>query len=232
MKKVLCATLILAFMAPVAWATIKGSPHDLASSNTAANMESLTVDRTCVFCHTPHAADTTESKAPLWNRAVAYDFNAVSLYTSSATLTATAKAVDEAAIEATDAPLCMSCHDGTLGDNLNNVPNGYAATDFEDADFANAGSMTATALIIDADGLSNDHPIGFNYNTVQGEDATGLKAIATAKTNGAAFYGASSEMMWCSSCHDVHEYGTSGTTQPFLIMTNAGSDLCFACHNK
>lgn len=230
MKKIFLAAVAVALLAGPAWAGIKNSPHDLALNSTTTTMKSTAVDRTCVFCHTPHYADIA-SNAPLWNRKTNYDFNLKSFYTTSATLTPTAKAVNEAAIEASDAPLCMSCHDGNLGDAMANVPTGYLATDFETADFLPA--MSATALIMDAADLTNDHPIAFNYATVQGEDATGLFALATAKTNGAAFYGAGANMMWCSSCHDVHEYGTAlAGTRPFLIKSNLQSGLCLACHNK
>lgn len=232
MKKIYLA-IAVALLAGPAWAGIKNSPHDLASSNTTVGvLKSTAVDRTCVFCHTPHYADTTQF-GPLWNRADNYTFTTEALYTSSSTLTAAAAGVDAAAMNASDAPLCMSCHDGTLGDAMKNIPTGYAATDFENADFNRA--MGGTAQIMDADDLKNDHPIGFNYETAQGTD-NGLVLLATAKTNGVQFFGtgaAAGKMMWCSSCHDVHEYGTVlGGTQPFLIKSNNQSALCLACHNK
>ena len=84
--------------------------------------------------------------------------------------------------------------------------------------------------------LKNDHPIGFNYATAYTEDggATGgLFDLAQAKTNGAAFFGGGANMMWCSSCHDVHDFGTvAAGDRPFLIKSNNQSGLCFACHNK
>lgn len=231
MKKLQLA-IALVLLASPAWAVIKNSPHDLASSSTAT-FKSTTVDRTCVFCHTPHYADTTQF-GPLWNRTANYDFNGKTFYTTSSTLTAAAAGVNEAAMEATDAPLCMSCHDGALGDPMANVPTGYAAADFQDGDFSNGvdSTMKATALIMDAGkDLSNDHPIAFNYDTAAGVDTTGLHTLAQAKTNGVQFFGAGANMMWCSSCHDVHEYGAGGTV-PFLIKSNAQSGLCLACHNK
>lgn len=234
MKKIHLMLLTAVLVSGPAWAGIKNSPHDLSSSSTSTRMVNTAVDRTCAFCHTPHYADITQA-APLWNRTTNYDFVAATYY-DSATLGAAAKAVNEAAIEATDAPMCMSCHDGLVGDAMVNVPTGFAALDFSTAGNY-APAMAASAQIMDgANSLKNDHPIGFAYDTAYTEDggATGgLHPIATAKTNGVQFFGAGTNMMWCSSCHDVHEFGTVGAgTRPFLIKSNLQSGLCFACHNK
>ena len=182
MKRIYLA-IVVALLAGPAWAGIKGSPHDLASSNsTTGVLKSDTVDQTCVFCHTPHKADTTKF-GPLWNRNDAYDFTGAALYNTSNSLSAAAKAVDIAAVNATDAPLCMSCHDGTLGAALANLPTGYAAGAFDaNDDFTRL--MSASAELMDvANGLSNDHPIAFNYETAQGTDA-GLHPIGDAISSG------------------------------------------------
>ncbi|MHB1398450.1 MAG: hypothetical protein ACYDAI_06305 [Trichloromonadaceae bacterium] len=231
MKTIHLMLLAAVLVAGPAWATIKNSPHDLSSSSTSGRMKNTVVDRTCEFCHTPHYADITQA-APLWNRATQYDFNLATYY-NSATLGAAAKAVNEAAIEATDAPMCMSCHDGLVGDSMVNVPTGYTSLNFS-TETNYTPAMAASAQIMDgANSLKNDHPLGFAYDTAVTQDGGGLLDLATAKANGVQFFGVGANMMWCASCHDVHSFGTvAAGTRPFLIKSNTQSGLCFACHNK
>lgn len=91
--------------------------------------------------------------------------------------------------------------------------------------------------------LTNDHPISVPYDTAQGQSAGRLNPRAGIDPR-IKFFGASYKVE-CSSCHDPHvDYGygidripsgspTGDTTlTPFLRMSNAGSSLCLACHNK
>jgi len=69
MKKVFVLLAATTLLAGPAFGAIDGSKHDLASYQTGTSTE------TCVYCHTPHGADTTVTNAPLWNR----DISAVSV---------------------------------------------------------------------------------------------------------------------------------------------------------
>ena len=96
--------------------------------------------------------------------------------------------------------------------------------------------------------LTNDHPISFSYTAAQGQEPTKLNDIATVKAksgNAIRFFanGANQNTIECSSCHDPHvPYGFDSqgkstgvgdpNLRPFLVMSNQGSALCFACHNK
>lgn len=212
MKKVLVLVAALSLFAAPAIAAISGTAHDLSGTNTGTNTE------ICVYCHTPHGAATTVANAPLWNRgttaATTNTYNGLDTEVTNVTL---------AAVNATDAPLCLSCHDGaTLLDNLNNPPNTGTIVGLNIATTGNANLGTD---------MSNDHPIAFSYDTVQAADGE-IQPIATANTalgvtTGSAFYGATNDM-WCSSCHDVHD----GSNGAFLRVNNASSNLCLACHIK
>jgi hypothetical protein len=85
--------------------------------------------------------------------------------------------------------------------------------------------------------LTDDHPIGFSYSAAYAERATGLNPVATVatkSTNAVRFFGTTGKVE-CSSCHDPHvDYSASGNPalKPFLVMSNAQSALCLACHNK
>jgi predicted CXXCH cytochrome family protein len=231
MKKILALLLVGALLATPAFAVIRNSKHDLSSDSTAT-VRSNNVDETCVFCHTPHGGSTA-TLAPLWNRSIpGGGFVAGDLY-NSATLDQTNSNPTNVltAVNNSDAPLCMSCHDGgTLVGGLTNPSNNSA----QPAGAALA-SVTGFMNIDDSTtGLTNDHPIGMNYVAVQAADSAGFKAGTAAGVGPSdvlplytSTFGTS--VMWCSSCHDVHDQGSG---QPFLNMDNAGSALCTTCHIK
>lgn len=203
MKKLL-AVLALALIAAPAYAQIAGTPHDLSTANAG------TSDEICVYCHTPHGADTTVALAPLWNRGTS---DATAVYGGL-----DIQAVfDLASVNATDAPLCLSCHDGNVGAALVNPPNG-GTTDLTGYSWNSSDANLGTDL-------SNDHPIGFNYALLNALDAE-IDTQANAEAEGAVFF--NTNEMWCSSCHDVHD----NTNTLFLRTSNSGSALCLACHIK
>lgn len=215
MKKVLVLAAAVMLLATPALAEIAGTSHDLNAG--------IDTGETCVFCHTPHGG-ATGGIAPLWNRSAV---NATSVY-SSATLDAV---INTTSVNASDVPLCLSCHDGaSIAAPLTNMPNGAAFT----------GSLVNTAgnATIGAD-LTNDHPVGFDYvaaYTAEGAASSELKLKSTvegvAGMTGALSFGSGNDM-WCSSCHDVHGVGPVATAPPtFLRMDNGNSNLCIACHIK
>lgn len=71
-------------------------------------------DQVCVFCHTPHNASPA---IPLWNKVYTSGVeNSYRLYTSSPTLSPTAKAAKITANS--ESLLCLSCHDGKTAINV------------------------------------------------------------------------------------------------------------------
>ncbi len=231
--------LLVCLAAGAAWATpsgkISNSAHDLSSSSSYARQGAeqhfeTDFDRVCAYCHTPHKGDLTVTNAPLWNRTNPDVTTAAYDYYDSPTLTAAARGV--AAVANSDVPLCMSCHDGTsLTSPLKN-PVGNHDNTFTTIQQISAGS---TGLLLDGtNSLTNDHPVGFEYDAAETDAAeSNLHPLATAKTNGAAFFGTGANELWCSSCHAVHNPGLAADNNiPFLRKTNAGSALCLACHDK
>ena len=126
--------------------------------------------------------------------------------------------------------MCLSCHDGTV-----------AIDSF--------GGNTGTAGTLDAEhsvgmDLSNDHPIGFVYNTALAtldgalhdpaniEVTIGSSPTKTGTIQNTLLY---DDKLECSSCHDVHNTFTangSGDEEMLLKVTQTGSAMCLACHNK
>jgi predicted CXXCH cytochrome family protein len=205
MKKVLVlvAAMLLVAANAMAFSSVVNSKHNLTTADTSTSTE------VCVYCHTPHGADISNVNAPLWNRT----FTNVSGYYNSTTLNAvTRPSAVSASVMASDATLCLSCHDGvSVADALVNPPNGFTI-DFGTYSIVGQGNLGTN--------LNNDHPIGMNYATVQAADASGFKATPSLN-----FYAGA---MWCSTCHDVH----SDSNYPFLAASNAGSALCLQCHTK
>lgn len=208
MKKlvVLMAGLLLA---TPAMALIDNSAHDIPFSVGGGQVN----DEVCVFCHTPHGANTAFSGGPLWNRAAG---GALTGVYSSATLNASI----DVNYNNIDASACISCHDGsqTMGTALQNPPNTVPTGDYS------ATLVGDVNLGLD---MSNDHPVSFNYDAVATADneiraVAALPTVIKFKKSGAA------NIMQCSSCHDVHN--TVG--ERLILINNAGSNLCLACHIK
>ncbi len=208
-------------------AGIKDTKHDLSATSASGGITS-DYDELCVFCHTPHKA-IDNSNAPLWNR----DLTGITIsdYYNSATLDTVSQPTQvTAAVAASDVLLCLSCHDGSsLGNDLNNRPNSETAAPVLTGGTNGDGTLSADANIgVD---LHDDHPIGMVYNTVYSNTTTEFYAPtqsgSTWKVSTLNLYDTTG-VMWCSSCHDVHD----NTYSPFLATSNAQSLLCLTCHNK
>jgi hypothetical protein len=160
------------FAAP-AHAGIANTKHNLSTGGIGPNKVTVGTDEICVFCHTPHAADTT-APAPLWNKSL----GTLGGYTTYATLNSST--IDGTILNVGSISLaCLSCHDGTQAmDNIINAPGpgGYSANGGGalglnytwntagggvDADGRMKNTLT-TLSMLDKD-LSNDHPIGIHY---------------------------------------------------------------------
>lgn len=207
MKKLLVLVALATLVSTSAFALIANTKHDL-SSGSAATIKGNSTE-ICVYCHTPHGASSAGT-APLWNRTVV---NATGFYGNPAgSMNASATL---AGVNASDAILCLSCHDGSsLNGVLNNPPNTGGTNP--------AGQVGAQGNI--GTDLSNDHPIGFVY-----ANAAVDTEIRNTPTNSLKVtFGASSDSMWCSSCHDVHNNDNGA----FLMLNNNGSALCLSCHIK
>lgn len=230
MRRILLLAAALTLVATQSMsASIKDTKHDLSTNSTSGG---ITSDYTeiCVFCHTPHMADTSNSNAPLWNR----DMTGITigdLYNSATLDVASQPTAVATEVDNSDAPLCLSCHDGTtLANGLQNPPNTNTADPVFTGGSNSDGTISATADIgLD---LHDDHPIGMNYQTVQAltptefEERTG--AVGSYKVKDVLPLYGTNGVMWCSSCHDVHD----NANKPFLAADNDQSALCLTCHIK
>ncbi|MFZ2542329.1 MAG: cytochrome c3 family protein [Gallionella sp.] len=191
--------LTLVSMSGVAMAGISSTKHNLGGSfnGSGAHGPSLGFNFTtatteiCVFCHTPHGADSTAA-VPLWNRTLTS--NTYQTYASLGT-----SSFDGADNQPGGVSLaCLSCHDGTqamntvintpgggttgdvniseyLGPNdtlpVYNVANGVTASTCVEAGTPVCGgfyefnmmSQVSGEMIYLSTDLRNDHPISMQY---------------------------------------------------------------------
>lgn len=157
-------------------AGIANTKHNLGSTGAIVGQNKVSAadtDEICVFCHTPHGADTT-APAPLWNKRLATGAT-YTTYAASSTMNAQF-ATDGIAGSPSIGSVslaCLSCHDGTQAmDNVINAPGsgGYDVTGGGTNGRAwtwsgggvNAAGMLTSVANLGAD-LSNDHPIGIQY---------------------------------------------------------------------
>ena len=228
--------------------SIKNSKHNLSSISSAGTgsikaASSGGTTEICVFCHTPHSANT---QAPLWNRAASVQ--SYQTYTSDVLAGLSYyQAEDPSNVGAAGysvhvkSRVCLSCHDGTIAiGQLANLPfdpsTGKKLTSNVKTINTNAdGTMpTAAAGYIGLD-LQDDHPTAIPHDNTRDPElqstilggAVNLyqwNAGAVQKTNVAG----SGNYVECTSCHNAHDnqYGA------FLVESNIGSALCTHCHNK
>ncbi len=233
MKRILFSLAVLA-SASALQAQVSVGPHNLS---TTGPLGKTNTTQTCVFCHTPHNAIGSVSPEvagqpiaaqliPLWNHTTTA--TAFTMYNTTNNPASDLQGTVDASV--TGASLaCLSCHDGSLAVGaIANLPDDVASITY-----TAGGGLSATGFITGANklgaDLTNDHPISITY---QDNLDLGLKAPATFTSVKLFPTNATGSKVQCASCHDVHNWGTAGTTQPFLRGTMVGSALCVQCHSK
>ncbi len=209
--------------------SVAGTKHDLST-----NFDQYS-NRVCVYCHTPHFANTTLSyQAPLWNRYV--DVSKTFTPYSSDTMDTT-----PGDVRTTVSILCLGCHDGTLGTA---VVNGYTGSDKHDlVNAPGPGGIPDTTSWPNCErchpdkyhggppvqwigtDLSNDHPITISYPTPSQDPDFTTPPDPVSGWSDVPLYDGRIE---CPTCHEPHD----ATYAPFLRMDNQNSALCTRCHVK
>ena len=255
MKKILASAVALgcfavagaAFAGMPAATGVNGSLHDM---NAFVGSAADSMGRVCVFCHTPHQAESNlglTNTSPLWNR------DATQLTYQPYQWVTPANAGDDldpikfAILDPLAGPsrLCMSCHDGVV------------AVDQHGPAFPQPGSAVVTPRANLGADLTRTHPIGFDYvairnwrNSVAGVSSDGDSQIVdpdkgfaydiTVTADTFATQGTYNDVsrnegankrikdvlfggniMTCASCHEVHN--KENATQSAFTGVN-GSD--------
>jgi predicted CXXCH cytochrome family protein len=186
-------------------APIAGSAHDFSAYGWSNN-------QICLPCHTPHGADTTVDRAPLWN----HELTQATYIMYDGSTAPWDEALDPGSI------LCMSCHDGTValdsfGGKSGSVyigGNGLLGTDLRDDH-----PVGATAVYPDQGPNTRMHPAS-NW---EHPNSPGRMFRQEMEINGELV-----KVIGCNTCHNVHN-----TVHPYMLrQTNDGSNLCLLCHIK
>ena len=247
------ATLVLIGSTAAYGGTIVGSPHDLSVVN-VVNNDAAAGDNgeVCVYCHTPHAANTAFDGAPLWNKAsgVAKTYMMYgATVAGNAGTTIAGNSTD--ATPASPSLACLSCHDGISAiDSIVNAPgsgmNAVAGTNsivgaLTTTYGGNIGGTPGTTTPTTEINLANDHPVSIAY-VAGSASLRATDTLLTATGDTVAWVGATdiasllrNGNVECGSCHDPHNGGkTQGvdTEVNFLRHSNASSNLCIGCHDK
>lgn len=151
--------------APAHAAGIASTKHNLGTTGTGVNKFDGTAE-ICVFCHTPHGADTSAA-VPLWNRKLPVPASFIT-YDSLGTSTLDGKVAPVGSVSIA----CLSCHDGVT--SMSTVINAPGPGGYNPAGAAMAGSWTganqsggtlsvAGQITNIGTDLKNDHPVGVQY---------------------------------------------------------------------
>jgi hypothetical protein len=217
---------------------VRNTLHNLSTTGPGTT-KSTNENQVCVFCHTPHGADTSET--PLWNKTLAAKTYVV--YTS--------KSLDAETILNTSlqqplgsSKLCLSCHDGAMAlgsvrvlrgvNNPANIPMTGAGA----GDIMPPGSGITTGYTRNIGGgslgqttnfdLTNDHPISVTYNKALA-DSDGELRVPDAGQNSAQLIGGT---------HPLFGPRAAGQSanRPVLPLdptgaSAAGQVQCTTCHD-
>ena len=245
MMKKLLVTLIALGFSGVAMAGLgtDGAPHnfydqlcgnsDTDYTSTASCDESWnesangdTTGEICKACHTPHMkAAAVWGDAPLWNHQIAQ--GSFTMYQNSfGTIDGTI-----AGAPGGTSKLCLGCHDGATALDAFGAHLSGSGANF----FINGSSVDYRAKVTTGVNLDNSHPVSVTYDP---NDDADLKAFSAAF--GGAGYNVQTVLeesvdpgtyyVECASCHEPHQDRTEN--EYLTRISNHGSEMCLACHDK
>lgn len=206
------------------------------------NMYRNNYGEVCVYCHTPHGANTQMGAAPLWNRTK--PAGPFKLYDKQTTL-------DRPITQPGPNSLtCLSCHDGTTAiDSIINMPGSGGYSGAQETSVNNAfldswirpsavhgpmgdsidgcvrchNNASVVAASFDAfvlgNDLSNDHPVGVKYPETFGAGVDFAEPDRRNSTNTLAFF-------------DRNASGRADTNEIRLYNSGGGFEVeCASCHD-
>ena len=153
---------------------VRNTLHNLSSTG-PGTVKAAGESEVCVFCHTPHGADT--SQTPLWNKTLA-----AKTYTPYTSNSLDAETIKNASLDQPmgSSKLCLSCHDGAMALGSVRVLRGVAnpatisVANTGAGGVMPGGSGTTTGYTRNIGAgvlgqttgfdLTNDHPISVTYD--------------------------------------------------------------------
>ena len=238
--------------------SIVGTDHDLSATGGATATSTATTE-ICVWCHTPHGANTNftgsdSTTLPLWNKPSVASTVSFTMYTPVTSGITVASSPDSISLA------CLSCHDGvsavnalvltpqngSTGDFVYNA----TGTDEEIGGQTSAQSLEGAAFGLTANvydltsNLSSTHPISVTWPSGSSVGLAGLGAttdsLNPAGTNYGGWLGVPTgtgtiaSLLNTSSqvtCASCHD-PHNNLNGDFLRISNTGSHLCLTCHSQ
>jgi hypothetical protein len=243
------AALLLTLSATVSAQTpttgIAATRHNLGSGPGIAGRNQVSdTAEVCVFCHTPHGADTG-APAPLWNKRLG-----VGGAPAGGGTYITYDTLQTPSLDGQIAPVgsismaCLSCHDGTQAmDNVINAPgsggvladgggNDGRAWTWTGSTVNPQGRLSSGAALIGTD-LSNDHPIGIQYC---GGGLSGSGTVVSGTCNDSDFKAPLTQLINGNQIFWVDTGGTGKQRTDLPLYQRASGGLgplveCASCHD-
>lgn len=229
---------------------VVGSMHDINAAGGGTYQQDK-YERVCVFCHTPHNAQTNGAiAAPLWNHEPS-TVNNLDPYNWSSP--ANGVLAFDADPLVGPSRLCMACHDGvtavdshgtagsqtgstplraeytdTLGNQVKRYIDDLTVTHPIGFKYDEAAAVRGTSEIVPSSNGFIAYPVDVNFNTNARAGAQTPKKIKDTLYTG---------YMTCASCHDVHNTvnakpNAGNSYNYFLYAKQEGSAICLSCHVK
>lgn len=182
--------------------------HDLSGASLSPVRGKLT--GACHYCHAPHSG--IGGATPLWNQKLSKEI--YTTYTSS-----TYKETGTQPVEGSVSVLCLSCHDGTVAPGQTQAY-GQIPT---------SGQMKTADIF--GPNLQQSHPIDLALPLKDSPDLAASLVSAGKTLDGTGAVKLIKGNIECSTCHNPHVQSTDPVSQNFLVLNNAKSQLCLACHD-
>ncbi len=255
---VLVATSAFAFTGTfIPGGGINGTVHDLPGNKNGMSYGNAadTLNRICIFCHAPHntirlnpsldaasaggsnvAADAVFTYLPLWNHTLTSQYASYQLYNNGPGAPLSGSHASQAILNGMTpgsvSLLCLSCHDGSVAVNAYGNAAAQPSGSYTPAP---AGTISGQYVIGQGNYLGNHHPIGFDYELAQSQDAE-LRPSSTVMSNYNSVQTTIADHLYagtnmeCGTCHSVHNKNNSG--ERLLWRSDVNSQLCLTCHDK
>ncbi len=202
----ICALILIAAAATQAQVTTDViGIHDMGPWGQSPTTGGLT---TCQYCHAPHSG--LHAVEPLWAQKLSTVTN-YTLYTSQPMVNQ-----QEEPVLGSASNLCLSCHDGSVAPGQT-TPWGSIRM---------SGSMNSQDVF--GTNLSGVHP--FNFQLPLQNAPNLIPSLVTSGVTGNPAVKLINGNVQCTSCHDPHVQSIDPVAGDFLVMNNANSALCLACH--
>lgn len=167
----------------------------------------------CIYCHFAHSTAPVKGLKGLWNHQLS-DAK-YQLYSSS-----TYKEGTSSLSPTSPSRLCLSCHDGTVA---------LGATYNSRTPLVTSQSLSAAGNM--GTNLQSDHPFSFD-KWERDNNLVAALFSTTARATGNASVKLPNGRIECTTCHEPHIQNLDPKRPTsFLVVNNATSTLCVACHD-